>query len=196
MKTLSSSIKVFSSLGLCLIVLALKEPTWSKRYLCYVLFTYDDRIQGFLTLADSQQVVFVGLVRVTVIFFYLELSLSHMVLNYVFLFFYFHFYFLFFLVLMPMVVGRSILIFGKIILILLLLPVMLILAFYLGLTSGLVRNGKVVILVLFVLYFEFVAVIGNLVLDGLCKAAWAFLHLYAFLKEMFRPTEIISDSLA
>ena len=71
---------------------------------------------------------------------------------------------------MPMVISRGILIFGKIILILFVLPVVLVLAFYFGLTSGLVRDRKVIILVFLMLYLEFVAVSGNLVLYSLCEA--------------------------
>ena len=93
-----------------------------------------------------------------------------MVFDYVFLFLDFHFNFLFFLVLMPMVISRGILIFGKIILILFVLPVVLVLAFYFGLTSGLVRDRKVIILVFLMLYLEFVAVSGNLVFYSLCEA--------------------------
>jgi hypothetical protein len=56
-KTLSSSMEVFSSLGLCLMVLALKVPRSVVGYLDEAELTQDDAVEGLLALLYRQLVL-------------------------------------------------------------------------------------------------------------------------------------------
>ena len=56
-KTLSSSMEVFSSLGLCLMVLALKVPEWVLIYLNEFIDTQHDAVEELFALADGQLIL-------------------------------------------------------------------------------------------------------------------------------------------
>lgn len=56
-KTLSSSMEVFSSLGLCLMVLALNVPEWVLNYLNDSFYTQNDAIEKLFAFADGQLIL-------------------------------------------------------------------------------------------------------------------------------------------
>lgn len=80
-KTLSRSIDVFSSLGLCLIVLALKVPRWATRYLPKDSLTQQDTVEELLAFIDSEFVLID--LWLAVAFFDFDLALGHVVVDHV-----------------------------------------------------------------------------------------------------------------
>ncbi len=160
-------------------------------FLYYSSGTHQDRIQRFLAFADGEQVVLEGLVRVTSVLDF-ELTLGHKVLHVVFLLDFSLWFFLLF------VLGVHFRDVCKIVLILLLLPGVLILAFNFGLAPCLVgEHWHIVILVFLVLYLELwnVSVIAHLVLYDFGHAAWPFLHVDALLEEILGVLQMLSDML-
>lgn len=120
-KTLSSSIEVFSSLGLCLIVLALKVPSSVAGYLHEPTPTQDDAVERLLALLD-RQLVLVHLGLAVPALLDLHLALRHVVVQQVVLPFHLP---LALLVLVPAVdLGRAVHIFCEVVHVLLLLLVL------------------------------------------------------------------------